>query len=162
MLKVLRLIDKLNHYLKILVGILLAIMSVIVIIQVFSRFMLSLPLSWSEELARYLMVYTVFLGVALALREQKLIGVEAVAERLSKRQRRRLKTTVNLVSIAFFLLLFIQGIKMLLKVHVQISASLGIPMSIPYAAIPIGSCLLIMNSIAVIIELFVGAGEGEA
>lgn len=147
-------IDKINKALTILVGVILAIMSIIIIYQVLSRFIFSLPLSWSEETARFLMAYATFFGAALALRSQSLIGVEAVSERLSFKARRMMKTAVYSISIIFFIILIIKGIEMMGRVHLQVSPALQIPMSIPYAAIPIGSALLIMNSIAVIIELY--------
>jgi TRAP-type C4-dicarboxylate transport system permease small subunit len=151
---VLQIIDRLNKYMTILLGILLAIMSIVIIFQVFSRYLLSLPLPWSEELSRYIMIYTVFFGAALALRYQKLIAVEVLAEKLSWKNRRILKTVVNLISIAFFILLLVKGIEMMTKVHLQISPALQLPMSIPYASIPIGAILLIMNAVAVIIEMY--------
>jgi TRAP-type C4-dicarboxylate transport system permease small subunit len=151
---VLKVIDRFNKYMTIFLGILLAIMSIIIIFQVFSRYLLGLPLPWSEELARYIMVYTVFFGAALALRYQKLIAVEVFAEKMSWKNRRILKTAVNLISIAFFLLLLVKGIEMMGKVHLQVSPALQLPMSIPYASIPIGAILLTINAIAVIIEMY--------
>jgi TRAP-type C4-dicarboxylate transport system permease small subunit len=151
---VLRVIDSINKYLTYVVGVILAIMSIIILYQVVSRFLFSMPLPWSEETARFLMAYATFFGAALAIRKQNLIGVEAISERLSWKMRRILKTVVYLVSIFFFILLIVKGIEMMGKVSLQISPALQIPMSFPYAAIPIGAALLIMNSVAVIIEMY--------
>lgn len=152
---VLKGIDRLNKYLTMIMGVFLGIMSVVIIFQVFSRFFLGFPLPWSEELARFLMVYTVFLGAAIALRHQKLISIEIIAENVSKNSRRILKTLANVISIAFFLVVFVKGLQIMAKVDNQVSAALQIPMSIAYAALPIGAIFLIMNGLAVIIEMYV-------
>lgn len=154
MSQVLHIIDKINKFILITVGIILGIMSVVIIYQVFSRFFLGLPLPWSEELARYLMAYTIFAGAALALRQQKMIAVEFISERLTWKTRRILKTIVNIICIIFFILLFFKGFEMMERVHLQVSGAMRIPMSIPYASIPVGSTLLTMNAIAVIIEMY--------
>ena len=74
------LMDRVNKLLYYFSGVLLISMSVIIIYQVFSRFVLEASLPWSEELTRYLMIWAVFIGASLALRNGALIGVEAIAE----------------------------------------------------------------------------------
>ncbi|MBP1932470.1 TRAP transporter small permease [Ammoniphilus resinae] len=165
MAALLRLIDSFNKWLTILLGIVLAVMSIVIISQVLSRYIFGIPLPWSEELARYLMSYSVFVGAALALRKQQLIAVEFISERLSWKPRRALKVAINVISIILFAILFMKGIEMMGKVGTQLSAGMQIPMSIPYASIPIGAILLTMNAVAVIIELVLAkeaVKEGEA
>ncbi|MDQ0338272.1 TRAP-type C4-dicarboxylate transport system permease small subunit [Caldalkalibacillus uzonensis] len=158
---VLRYIDIFNKYLTIIMGLFLGIMSVVIFFQVFSRFFLGLPLPWSEELARFLMIYTVFFGAAVALRHQKLIAIEVIAESVSKNTRRLIKTVANGIGIVFFIIVLIKGLEVMERVHNQVSAAMQLPMSVAYAAIPIGAVLLIINGIAVIIELYT-VEEGEA
>jgi len=159
MAALLRLIDSFNKWLTILLGIVLGIMSIVIISQVLSRYIFGIPLPWSEELARYLMSYSVFVGAALALRKQQLIAVEFISERLSWKPRRVLKIAVNIIGILLFAILFMKGLEMMGKVSTQLSAGMQIPMSIPYASIPIGAALLTMNVVAVIIELVLSKEE---
>jgi len=159
MAALLRLIDSFNKWLTILLGIVLGIMSIVIISQVLSRYIFGIPLPWSEELARYLMSYSVFVGAALALRKQQLIAVEFISERLSWKPRRVLKIAVNIIGILLFAILFMKGLEMMGKVSTQLSAGMQIPMSIPYASIPIGAALLTMNAVAVIIELVLSKQE---
>nr|WP_249316785.1 TRAP transporter small permease [Bacillus sp. FJAT-50079] len=135
-----------------MVSIFIAIMAIVMILQVFSRFIFDLPLNWSEELARYLSIYAVFFGAAIALRYQQLIAVEALVDRVPETPRKILRIIVLVICIVFFALLFVKGIDMVERVNTQKSPAMQIPMSIPYAAVPIGAVLLIMNSLAVIIE----------
>ncbi|HZG55294.1 TRAP transporter small permease [Paenibacillus sp.] len=147
-----KLVDGLNKLVGAAVAVMLGTMAILIIVQVFCRFVINYPLHWTEELARYLMVYVVFLGSALALRHSKLVAIEAVAEALKPKARKWLKIVVMLVSIVFFVVLLKQGIDIQSVVSRQTAAGLGIPMSIPYAAIPIGAALLLLNAIAVIME----------
>ncbi|WP_191567222.1 TRAP transporter small permease [Metabacillus idriensis] len=149
---VLKWIDRLNKVVGIIVGLMLAVMSILIIIQVFCRFLIDYSLPWTEEAARYLMIYTVFLGSSLALRNHKMIAIEIVSESLKPKARKALRILVMLISIVFFVILLIQGMDMLEIVKRQASAGLGISMDIPYLAIPIGAFLMIINSVAVIIE----------
>lgn len=161
MQKTIKWIDNLNKVVGIILAIMLGIMSILIIAQVFTRFVINYPLHWSEELARYLMLYVVFFGSSLALRNHSLIAIEFLAESISKNKRKVLKIIIILISIVFFIILLYQGIDMLGRVQVQKSAGLGISMAIPYAGIPIGAALMIINSIAVLFELILGTKEED-
>lgn len=154
MSSILKVIDRFNKILIYIVGILLIVMTVVIALQVFSRFVLSDSLEWSEELARYLMIWLVFLAAALALRRKQLIGVEAINERLSFKAKRVLKTIVHIVSISFFILLMVKGVEMLGHVQAQTSPSMKISMLFPYAAVPVGGFFMFINSIAILIEFY--------
>ncbi|QMV42776.1 TRAP transporter small permease [Cohnella cholangitidis] len=145
-------IDGLNKIVGIVVGLMLGAMSIIIIMQVLCRFVIDYPLTWSEEAARYLMVYTVFLGASLALRNHKMIAIEIITESVKPKVRKVLRILVSLISIVFFVVLLFKGLDMLEIVSRQTSAGLGIKMDIPYMAIPIGATLMIINSIANIID----------
>jgi len=153
MIKLLRYIDQINKILLWILGIFSAIMTAVLSVQVISRTFLGHSIAWSEELARFLMIYIVFIGAALALRKQQLIAIELIAEKVSLNTRRIMKTISNMIGIVFFCTMFVQGIVVVLRVHTQVSAAIQIPMSYVYAALPIGAVLLTMNAIAVIIEL---------
>ncbi len=161
MTAIIKAIDFINKWVLIILALLFGAMAVIIIFQVFSRFFLGLPLAWSEEVARLIMAYTVFLGAALALRQSRLIAVEFLAEKLSVQKRKVLTFIIQIIAIVFFIILFTQGVKMIGQVHSQLSSALRLPMSVFYASIPIGSVLLTMSSVAVILELFTKK-EGEA
>ncbi|MFZ7946122.1 MULTISPECIES: TRAP transporter small permease [Bacillaceae] len=153
MQQVVKMVDTLNKAVGYILALMLGIMSILIIAQVISRFFIHFPLTWSEELSRYLMVYIVFAGASLAMRHNKLISIELLPESLSYQKRKILLMIVMILSIVFFAILFFQGLTMIERVMPQTSASLGISMAVPYAAIPIGSLLLALNSIAFILEL---------
>jgi TRAP-type C4-dicarboxylate transport system permease small subunit len=145
-------IDGLNKIVGIIVGLMLGAMSIIIIMQVLCRFVIDYPLTWSEEAARYLMVYTVFMGASLALRNHKMIAIEIIIESVKPKVRKILRILVALITAVFCFILLFKGVDMLEIVGRQTSAGLGISMDIPYMAIPIGAALMVINSVAVIIE----------
>ena len=140
----------------------LGTMSVLILTQVFTRFVISYPLHWTEELARYLMIYSVFFGAALALRKNRLIAIELFYQSISPAKGRILRILIMLISIVFFAILFVQGIAILETVKFQTSAGLGISMAIPYAAIPIGAVLMAINAVAVILETIILRNKRES
>lgn len=154
MRQTLKAIDTLNKLVGIAVAMILGVMSILIIMQIIYR-IVGYPLHWSEELARYLMVYLVFLGSSLALRHHRLVAIELLPELVSEVNRKVIRITVMAICIVFFILLLVQGIDILGRVSVQSSAAMGLSMSVPYAAIPIGAVLLIMNAVAVILETIV-------
>jgi TRAP-type C4-dicarboxylate transport system permease small subunit len=157
---VVRFIDFVNKLVNVIIGLMVAVMSLTIFYQVISRYILSAPLPWSEELARYLMVYLTFLGAAVAMRHQRLISVQALPQLLPERPRKVLKLVVLSICLVFFVVLLLQGIAVSERVAYQSSAAMGLPMFVPYAAVPVGSAMLIMNTVAVILETLLLA-EGE-
>lgn len=156
---ILKCIDGINKFVKILLAISLISMSIIMILQVFSRFILNLPLNWSEEATRYIGIYAVFFGAALAVRYNELISVEAVPDLLPAKGRKYLKIIVLLICIIFFAIVLVQGFSLVSNVSMQKSPALQISMSIPYFSIPFGALLLIINAIAAIIVLVKGGDK---
>lgn len=144
-------VDRLNCGIKRILGILLTIMSLVVIVQVIFRG-LKMSLPWSEEFSRYVMIYIVFLGAGYAVRFDLLMSVKFLWEKVPKSVLPVLSIFVNLLMGAFFLLLFVQGFKILGTVGSQTSPAMQLPMSLAYGAIPLGGALMMINCLAVILE----------
>lgn len=141
------------------------VMSTLILYQVVIRFAsryteLDLP-RWTEEIARYSMIWLVLLGAALAVRYSALIGMEAISERLSPKMQRGLRAITVVISMFFFLIMIIYGYEMLAHVGTQLSPGAKIPMSIPYASIPVGGFFMLMNSIAVLMLTLKGEADRE-
>ncbi|MFD1039412.1 TRAP transporter small permease [Virgibacillus byunsanensis] len=150
----LKIIDKLNKLVYFIVGSMAIVMFLLIISQIISRSILSNSISWSEELARYLMIWIVFLGAALALRERSLIAIELLTYPLKDKWKKRLQIVVYIICTIFFTFILIYGIDLLQFVKVQSSPTLPFSMAIPYASIPVSAVFLIMNSLAILLELF--------
>ena len=125
----------------------MAAMLVVVSAQVWYRFVLNDPLAWSEELARYLFVWISFLGSAAGIRMNVHLGIDLIDKILSPRGRKIMTLIVNLAIQIFLAVVIFWGIKILKVVQFQKSASMGIPMTYPYLAVPVGSALMLLNSV---------------
>jgi len=107
-------------------------------LQVFFRYILGHPLYWSEELSRYFFVWIVFIGASIAVKEGAHIGVDYLVKFLSPRVNKILFLAINLIVVAFILLVIIEAVPVVSVNMGQRSPAIGIPMGIVYLSIPIG------------------------
>lgn len=112
--------------------------------QVFMRYVLSAPLSWSDELARYALVWTTFSGMSLATRYGDHMRVDAATSNLPNRAKVALTRIGRGLEAVCYLTLLYAGARMLPIVHKQTSVALDVPMSFAYAAIPTGSAIALL------------------
>ncbi|MEJ5377296.1 MAG: TRAP transporter small permease [bacterium] len=132
-----------------------AVMSVIVLLQIIFRFLIHVPFPWSEELARYLMIWMGMLGAFVALREGRHIGVSLFVDRLPPAWAARVMLLVQVATIVFLGIVAKQGFSLALFNASQLSPAMQIPMIFPYMAVPVGASLMILELVASVLgELF--------
>jgi len=141
----LRLINQ--HLEEVLITILLVMMSVLIGLQVFMRYVMGDSLTWSEELARYCFIWCTYLGVSYGVKLHAHISVEAVVHRFSPTIQRWVRLVVYAVFIVFAVLVVKEGYALSLKIFGfgQTSSSLGIPMGYIYLAPTVGFALVIFR-----------------
>jgi TRAP-type C4-dicarboxylate transport system, small permease component len=141
-------IDKVNSLLKTFLFILFAVMLAVLSMQVAARFLQG-ALSWSEELARYIMIWMTYIGAAVAMREGKLISLTVMVHllRLSADMIRIVNGAAMVISCCFCGLVVFLSIEFLSVVVSQSSPAMGLSMAIPYAAIPVGCLMMFINAI---------------
>jgi TRAP-type C4-dicarboxylate transport system permease small subunit len=133
----------------------LSVMSVVVFAQVLFRIVhLSIP--WSEELSKYLLIWSTFLGAAICIRKGSLVGLEFLKNSMSEEKQKILQTILNLIVCAMLLFLINVGFWAVRRVWFQITPVLKLSMGLMYAAIPIGSVFMLINQILVTIYLWKG------
>jgi TRAP-type C4-dicarboxylate transport system permease small subunit len=153
----LKAIDWMNVILRHVVGAMLGIMVIVVTLQIVVRFILPLlgvtaAAPWSEELARYLMVWCIFLGAAVATRSGALIAMESAVDALPENLGYAVRTLGLLITVAFFALLAWLGRRWMLFGWEETSTVMSLPMAWVYAAMPVGSVFAIVNILALMIE----------
>jgi len=116
--------------------------------QVLSRFVLQAPADWSEAWTRASLIWTVFLGGALAFRQGAMLCVEMLRNLLHGRAQRWLETTIALVCVVFLGVLVWVGASMVWRVRFQTMPSFDVSVSWVYLAIPVGAGLAIVGVIA--------------
>jgi C4-dicarboxylate transporter DctQ subunit len=122
-------------------------MTAVLVLQVFCRYALDASLSWSEELSRYLMIWTAMLGAAAVLDETDFVSFRWIVNLLGPAQQRAVRVLTILSSIAFLCIMVYVGTKLAIHNMKQLSPALYMPIGWVYAALPAG-CLLIAVRLA--------------
>jgi TRAP-type C4-dicarboxylate transport system permease small subunit len=129
---------------------LMAVMVTAVSWQVFSRYILQSSSSFTEEIARYLLIWIGILGAAFIAGQQQHLSIDILAPKLSPKNRIKLRMGINVVIILFCLLVLVIGGSNLVYLNYllgQTSAALNIPLGAVYTVIPISGVLVIIYKI---------------
>ena len=131
-------------------------MAVVVFLQVIFRYVLNFPLFWTEEFARYCLVWSSLLGSAVAVKRGQHIAVTIFLERFPPALRRVLHV-VALIAVAVILTIILWGgIQLVAITRAQISPALRVSMSVPYLAVPVGAAIMLLHTIGFIFETLKG------
>lgn len=145
-------VDRLNTIIHLLLAAVFGFVALLTVYQVFARYVLKSPLVWSEELVRYLMIWIVFMGGAIALRKGMMISVEVIQGLVPPNVRRWLGITVSVINLVLFAILIKFGFGIMESLGSQKTGAMDIPVAWTYAAIPVGSCYGALNCLAVLLE----------
>ena len=113
-------------------------MFVLGIATVVFRFIIESSLAFPDELIRYLFIWMISLGSAVALRRNVHAAIGVVVSHLPTVPRRAALVGSSLLGIVFFALILVAGIKLTMRVQSQISPALEISMAWVYGAVPVG------------------------
>lgn len=148
-----RLSDLLNHVCETGLVVFLSAMAVGVLLEVIFRYLIHLPLFWTEELARYCLVWASLLGAAVALKRGEHIAVRFMMDLFPERLRRLFAVVALLAVLALLAVMTWGGIQLVALTRAQTSPALRIPMAIPYLAVPFGAAVMLLHGIAGLLRL---------
>jgi TRAP-type C4-dicarboxylate transport system permease small subunit len=134
-----------NRGTEALLAILGVAMAVVVAVQVVCRYLFNHSLFWSEEVARYLLVWLTFLGAAAAYYRRAHPGIDVLSAWLGPRSRRVKTMAVHLVCLGFFVVLIWQGAIFSHFVRLQISPALALPLWLVVVVIPVAGVILVCH-----------------
>lgn len=141
----------LSRLTEILAAVFLVAVVLMNLAQVFFRYGLVAPLSWTEETMRYTTTWMVMLAAGPALLRNEHMVVNLFDSVRSPLIRRIANQLARLGVAAFCLLLIWKGFPAALDNMRQVSPAVRIPMSIPYLAIPVGAVLILINVICMML-----------
>ena len=147
-----RFLDVIEKIEKVLLALSVSVMTVVIIYQVVLRYVFSASNAWSEELARYLMIFSVMVGSVIALRKNSHLQIDILINRFSPRVKAVFTIISTIIGIVFLCYLFAYSLNLLKLGTKNTSAGLGFMMAIPYACIPLGIVLMVLTSIEVILK----------
>ena len=128
----------------------MSLMVINVLWQVFSRYLLANPSSFTDELARYLMIWVGVLGAAYVAGKGNHVAITYFSEKFSPSNLKRVTFAINLIIMGFaFLGMLIGGLRLVYITLIleQLSPSLKIPLGLVYAIIPLSGMLIIFYKI---------------
>ena len=125
---------------------LMASIVIAVLWQVFSRYVLQSASSYTEEIARFLLIWIGILGAAYAAGQQDHLAINILPPKLSVPNRIKLRIGINVMIVLFAFFALIVGGGNLVYVNFELgqnSAALGIPLGYVYVVLPISGALII-------------------
>ena len=143
---------------KLLSGVLVALVAAMVVSvtwQILSRYLFVVPAAWTEELARFLLIWIGLLGAAYAYRTRSHLGLDLLSAKLGGGARTRLAQFVHLVCMLFAAAVLVVGGGSLVAMTwelKQYSAAMGLPIAFVYSVIPASGVLICLFSIAAMLQ----------
>ncbi len=149
---------------KILVGSIMTCVVFLLFINVTLRYVFNYAIPWAEEVTRYTLLWTVFVGAGVISREGSHISMEAFFNMWPRTLQRVGFLAITALSIATIAVIFYLGlgiVKMVVETG-QTSAAAYIPMWLIYGAIPVGSALMILGFVETAWRYWAGKLISEA
>ncbi|SNS48564.1 TRAP-type C4-dicarboxylate transport system, small permease component [Anaerovirgula multivorans] len=119
-------------------------------------------LVWTEEAARYLLVWSSFLGATLAYKRKMHIAVTFGVDLLPKTLRKAVTLLSIFISLIFFGTCAYYGFQLIAMQSFQLSPALRLPMKYIYLGIPLSFIVMFIHGINLIVEMIFDQGEVEA
>lgn len=149
--------DLINRMLLKVCGLCFGIMVVLIFAMIMIRFVFSylgvhIAAPWTEELARYLLIWTVFVAGGVGARTGQLIGIEIAVEHLPAFLGQPIKYVVHALSIGFYIALVVIGSDWTEFGLTEMAPVMGIPMAYVFTAMMVGGLIMTLNTIALILD----------
>ena len=156
LLAVKSLMDRLCRLIEYTLAALLTVMTAVILLQVFCRFVLSTGFHWSEELARYLFIWMTMLAASVAVHRKENLGISVFVDMLPPSGRKLCRLLVEAGCLVLFGHIAWYGWKILPIVGRQTSASLQVNMILPYTAVFLSAVLMGTSTIIALVEILRG------
>lgn len=130
--------------------VIMAVMTINVLWQVFSRFVLQDPSSFTEELARYMLIWVGILGASYVSGQKMHLAIDLLPTKLSGKPKIYLEIFIELCVFGFALVVMVIGGIRLVSITLmlnQISAALQVQLGYVYTVIPLSGILMMFYSI---------------
>ncbi len=141
-----------DHFEEIAGGILLVVMCLIGVIQIVSRYILTSPLAWTEELATILFAWLVFVGASLALKKNEHFAIDVFVKLLPESMQKYTTAVRHFAVLLFCLLLIVYGIKLVVMNWHVLTPMLEVSRGWAYLSLPFGSLLMLGRALEMILR----------
>lgn len=132
-----------KYPLEIAVSTILVALVTVTFSQVVFRYLLQAPLSWSEELARFLLMWMASLSAAYAFKTRSHFALRFVVDRFNPSMRRAIGTFVTLLVVGFLAVFAWQSLKFTIEVRNMSAPATQMSLAVPYSSALVGSVLML-------------------
>ena len=149
--------DRVELALKWISGLLLVAFTLLTLAQVISRYIFAMPLSWSEQLARYMFIWMLMLYFPIIVRHEQNLGFDVLVKRLPKKFQDISWLICNMLICAFGGFYFAYTVQLCQKFNAahKYLDDIHLPASFMYSSQAVGAALLVLFSLEVVINLFI-------
>jgi TRAP-type C4-dicarboxylate transport system permease small subunit len=148
--------NTINKVLEVFLVILMSVLVLDVLWQVFSRYLLSSPSSFTDELAGFLLIWVGVLGAAYVAGRQEHLAIDILIQRSSPARQRRLRMVIHALILLFALGVMVIGGANLVYSRFVLnvkSAALQLPLGYVYSVLPISGAVIVYYEILYMIDL---------
>jgi TRAP-type C4-dicarboxylate transport system permease small subunit len=135
-------LDNIEFWTTNVTAFLLAVVFISVSLQVFSRFILRLPLAWTQETAQYAFIWMVYLAAAVGLRQGMHLKIGLILDRLPAEWRRTFELLSELAALAFAITLIVAGSIVAWRTRLHRSPAIECPMGLLYLVFPLSGLVM--------------------
>jgi C4-dicarboxylate transporter DctQ subunit len=129
---------------QVLLATVMGAMATVVIIQVFTRYVLKVPLFWTEELARYLMIWAAILGAALGVGRGVHTRILWFVDFFPPPLQALIELLTYVLMMVFVVVTIVGAVNLLPFLKFQVSPAMRISMVYPYLAVPTGCGIMMV------------------
>lgn len=147
--------ERIDKILEVFLIFITSILVIDVLWQVLSRYVLSSPSSFTDELAGYLLIWVGVMGAAYVAGKQEHLAIDLLVQRVKPINQKRLIIIINIMILLFALAVMIVGGVWLVVTRFKfgvMSAALQIPLGYVYTVLPLSGLLIVYYSIYIIRE----------
>lgn len=143
-----------NRILHVLAGVSFLVMVVLTCWQVFTRYVLGSPSTWSEELVSYMFAWTSLLGASIVTGERGHMNIPIVVERMQPGARKAFGILGELIAFAFSAIILVYGgVKISNLAMGQMTSSLGVAVGVFYVVLPLCGVLNMIYTVLNIADI---------
>ncbi len=124
---------------------------------VLARYVLPFQLTFTEELARYLMIWMALLAVSSGISHREHIGVLLIFERFPPKVRKWLAVAFDLIAFMFFAVIFLYGLGMVDRGFSRFTMIEGIPKAWPFMGVPLAAFMACVQLLLVAVHDFMSS-----
>ncbi|MGI6575733.1 MAG: TRAP transporter small permease [bacterium] len=146
--------ELIDRYTSYAAFVLMTVMTIVIAIQVFYRYVLSSSLSWSEELARYLFIWTVMLMASSGVKHGFHVAITFIRDKLPIKMQNIFALLGSILMFAFAVVLVVFGIRLAWATRIQLSPAMRLSMFWVYLSVPVSGCLIVIHESDRLLRIF--------